>query len=50
MFHRILVGIDDSPAAQAALERAVELVEAGHGGSDCSAAPPARPRSPAPAR
>jgi nucleotide-binding universal stress UspA family protein len=31
MFHRILVGIDDSPAAKAALERAVELVEAGHG-------------------
>jgi nucleotide-binding universal stress UspA family protein len=31
MFHRILVGIDDSSAARAALERAVELVEAGHG-------------------
>ena len=31
MFHRILVGVDDSPAARAALERAVELVEAGHG-------------------
>jgi nucleotide-binding universal stress UspA family protein len=31
MFHRILVGIDDSPAAKAALERAVELVEEGHG-------------------
>jgi nucleotide-binding universal stress UspA family protein len=31
MFHRILVGIDDSPAAKAALARAVELVEAGHG-------------------
>jgi nucleotide-binding universal stress UspA family protein len=31
MFHRILVGVDDSPAAMAALERAVELVEAGHG-------------------
>jgi nucleotide-binding universal stress UspA family protein len=31
MFHRILVGVDDSPAAKAALERAVELVEAGHG-------------------
>ena len=29
MFHRILVGIDDSPAAKAALARAVELVEAG---------------------
>lgn len=31
MFHRILVGIDDTEAAKAALERAVELVEAGHG-------------------
>lgn len=31
MFHRILVGVDDSPAARAALARAVELVEAGHG-------------------
>src|SRR3712207_1182520 len=31
MFHRILVGIDDSEAAKAALERAVELVGAGHG-------------------
>ncbi len=31
MFHRILVGVDDSPAAKAALERAVELVQAGHG-------------------
>jgi nucleotide-binding universal stress UspA family protein len=31
MFHRILVGVDDSPASKAALERAVELVEAGHG-------------------
>jgi len=31
MFHRILVGIDDSPAAKAALKRAVALVEAGHG-------------------
>jgi nucleotide-binding universal stress UspA family protein len=31
MFHRILVGIDDSPAARAALQRAIELVEAGHG-------------------
>jgi nucleotide-binding universal stress UspA family protein len=31
MFHRILVGIDDSEAARGALERAVELVEAGHG-------------------
>ena len=31
MFHRILVGVDDSTAAKAALERAVDLVEAGHG-------------------
>jgi nucleotide-binding universal stress UspA family protein len=31
MFHRILVGIDDSPASKAALERAIELVDAGHG-------------------
>ena len=31
MFHRILVGVDDSSAAKAALERAVDLVEAGHG-------------------
>jgi nucleotide-binding universal stress UspA family protein len=31
MFHRILVGVDDSAAAQAALREAVELVEAGHG-------------------
>jgi nucleotide-binding universal stress UspA family protein len=31
MFHRILVAIDDSTAARAALQRAVELVEAGHG-------------------
>jgi nucleotide-binding universal stress UspA family protein len=31
MFHRILVGIDDSAAAKEALQRAVELVEAGHG-------------------
>jgi nucleotide-binding universal stress UspA family protein len=31
MFHRILVGIDDSAAAQGALQRAIELVEAGHG-------------------
>ncbi|MEA2400218.1 MAG: hypothetical protein QOK00_621 [Thermoleophilaceae bacterium] len=31
LFHRILVGVDDTPASRAALERAVELVEAGHG-------------------
>ena len=31
MFHRILVGVDDSPAAWLALERAIELAEEGHG-------------------
>jgi len=31
MFHRILVGVDDTPASQAALQRAIELVDAGHG-------------------
>ena len=31
MFHRILVGVDDSPAAQRALERAIELAADGHG-------------------
>ena len=31
MFHRILVGVDDSPASKAALDRAIELVDAGHG-------------------
>jgi nucleotide-binding universal stress UspA family protein len=31
VFHRILVGVDDSPAAQRALERAIELAAAGHG-------------------
>jgi nucleotide-binding universal stress UspA family protein len=31
MFHRILVGVDDSKVAREALARAVELVEAGHG-------------------
>jgi nucleotide-binding universal stress UspA family protein len=43
MFHRILVGVDDSRAAREALARAIEVVEAGHGrlGLLCSApAPP----------
>jgi nucleotide-binding universal stress UspA family protein len=31
MFHRILVGVDDSPAARRALERAIALAQAGHG-------------------
>ena len=31
MFHRILVVVDDSPASKAALDRAIELVDAGHG-------------------
>ena len=42
MFHRILVGVDDSPAARRALERAIELAAAGHGrlGLLTSANPP----------
>jgi nucleotide-binding universal stress UspA family protein len=31
MFHRILVGVDDSRAAREALTRAIEVVQAGHG-------------------
>jgi nucleotide-binding universal stress UspA family protein len=31
MFHRILVGVDDTPAALRALQRAVELAAEGHG-------------------
>jgi nucleotide-binding universal stress UspA family protein len=31
MFHRILVGVDDTPASRAALQQAIELVDAGHG-------------------
>ena len=31
MFHRILVGVDDSPAACLALQRAIELAVDGHG-------------------
>jgi nucleotide-binding universal stress UspA family protein len=31
VFHRILVGVDDSPAARRALERAIELAAAGNG-------------------
>jgi nucleotide-binding universal stress UspA family protein len=47
MFHRILVGIDDSPAAQLALERAVELVEAGHGRLGLLSSAPGPPPIPA---
>jgi nucleotide-binding universal stress UspA family protein len=44
MFHRILVGVDDSKASGQALARAVELVEAGHGRLGLlSSAPPAPP-------
>jgi nucleotide-binding universal stress UspA family protein len=31
VFHRILVGVDDSPAARRALDRAIELATEGHG-------------------
>jgi nucleotide-binding universal stress UspA family protein len=31
VFHRILVGVDDSPAARRALDRAIELAADGHG-------------------
>jgi nucleotide-binding universal stress UspA family protein len=31
MFHRILVGVDDSSASRAALAKAIELVQAGRG-------------------
>jgi nucleotide-binding universal stress UspA family protein len=31
VFHRILVGVDDSPAARRALERAIALAADGHG-------------------
>jgi nucleotide-binding universal stress UspA family protein len=31
MFHRILVGVDDTPASRCALERAIELAAEGHG-------------------
>jgi nucleotide-binding universal stress UspA family protein len=31
VFHRILVGVDDSPAGRRALERAIELAADGHG-------------------
>ncbi|HEY1276282.1 MAG TPA: universal stress protein [Thermoleophilaceae bacterium] len=42
MFHRILVGVDDSTASRAALAKAIELVQAGRGrlGLLSSAPPP----------
>jgi len=43
MFHRILVAVDDSSAAGKALERAVELVEAGHGRLGLLSAAPGAP-------
>lgn len=46
MFHRILVGVDDSPAARAALARAVELVEAGHGRLGLLSSAPSAPYLP----
>ncbi len=46
MFHRILVGIDDSPAARAALARAIELVEAGHGRLGLLSSAPGAPHLP----
>jgi nucleotide-binding universal stress UspA family protein len=43
MFHRILVGVDDSKAAREALARAIELVEAGHGRLGLLSSAPAAP-------
>jgi nucleotide-binding universal stress UspA family protein len=43
MFHRILVGVDDSRAAREALERAIEVVEAGHGRLGLLSSAPAPP-------
>jgi nucleotide-binding universal stress UspA family protein len=43
MFHRILVGVDDSKASREALARAVELVEAGHGRLGLLSSAPAPP-------
>ena len=47
MFHRILVAVDDSKAARRALERAVELVEAGHGRLGLLSSAPKPPPLPA---
>ena len=42
-FHRILVGVDDTPAARKALLRAVDLVKAGHGRLGLLSSAPAPP-------
>jgi len=47
MFHRILVAVDGSSAAQKAFERAVELVEAGHGRLGLLSSAPGPPPLPA---
>jgi nucleotide-binding universal stress UspA family protein len=47
MFHRILVGVDDSTAARIALERAIDLVEAGHGRIGLLSSAPQPPPLPA---
>jgi nucleotide-binding universal stress UspA family protein len=47
MFHRILVAVDDSAAARKALERALELVEAGHGRLGLLSSAPGPPPLPA---
>jgi nucleotide-binding universal stress UspA family protein len=43
MFHRILVGVDDTTAARKALLRAVDLVNAGHGRLGLLSSAPAPP-------
>jgi nucleotide-binding universal stress UspA family protein len=43
MFHRILVGVDDSPAARRALERAIELARESHGRIGLLTSAPAPP-------
>jgi nucleotide-binding universal stress UspA family protein len=47
MFHRILVGVDDSSGSAKALERAIELVQAGHGRLGLLSSAPAPPPLPA---
>jgi nucleotide-binding universal stress UspA family protein len=43
MFHRILVGVDDSEASREALAQAIGLVEAGHGRLGLLSSAPAAP-------